>query len=810
MSRRRIQEPRPLPPPQERETRSLSEVRQSQKLLEAVVAERRLQVEKQTLEGLMSDYWDFGGSDVWFEMRTGGPQHWMPPSVPGDRRHGGQWPVWRWDQELDRMRNLSRMISVQNPYARGLIKNNTNYVIGKGYAYKTQPAKELPAAITEETAEAYAKAVQEVVDDFLRRNRWNGLCDPKEQKSRPTGTREREGYRRTIRDGETLIRFFFLEDAKTEVRFMEPEQLRNPGRGPDGESGTWQNGWSYGIRHKMNPEDTETPEYYHFVFKDLATASYEEIWKKSKRETDDPKRSPVGEFVPAHEVVHIKHPDEDMAVKRGMPAFAFETADAFIRASKLVKFVSSSATVRAATAEIWKHTYGTQAQISQLSQGIPSKTELDPLTMQPQNLQRVYPGMIRRVPFGQEPVAIPENNATTQQLEAVQADVRQGGAAFCAPEYLASGDASNANYASTKEAGAPYVNNAEAEQEHFKAAYGVCIWKAVWWAVECGTLPAEVMDCVEIQIEAPQVVHTDGVQKAQEDQILVGIGAKSPQSCAMERGLDPDHEMQNLEEYHERMGSNGNPLALPDDNGNMPGGEGQRPPTLESLLEAWSEQDHPRGQPKNAGQFGKGGGGKPKKKSDGEQASSEAEITVKPTKERAFQGKPIATKTELSKQETGKIGESIVIAWLKSKGFKDARHLNTEQNNYAIDLIQDHESIEAKTGLVSVNAKSQRWRLSIGEPGKAEKAWLAKASAKEKASWNANKQKAIHARKKKALAEVSKAVGRPVKASTVTLILNPDTKTADIYKFDGWHDYIGWNSPAAKAAYVGSVSYGSR
>ena len=41
----------------------------------------------------------------------------------------------------------------------------------------------------------------------------------------------------------------------------------------------------------------------------------------------------------------------------------------------------------------------------------------------------------------------------------------------------------------------------------------------------------------------------------------------------------------------------------------------------------------------------------------------------------------------------------------------------------------------------------------------------------------------------------------------MTCIINPDTKTADIYKFEGWHDRIGWNSEEAKKAYVGTVKY---
>lgn len=180
---------------------------------------------------------------------------------------------------------------------------------------------------------------------------------------------------------------------------------------------------------------------------------------------------------------------------------------------------------------------------------------------------------------------------------------------------------------------------------------------------------------------------------------------------------------------------------------------------------------------------------------------------LKKSKQRAFEGKPVEA-TKISKQLAGAIGEEIVIQHLKANGFKDARHLNTEKNNEALDLIQDHESIEVKTGQASNGAGAQQWRLTIGEPSKEEKAKLAAMNDAEKAAANELKQRMIHERKKRKLAALEKELGRPVKARTITVILNPDTRTADLYSFDGWHDRIGWNSPEAQAGYMGSVTYG--
>ena len=189
-----------------------------------------------------------------------------------------------------------------------------------------------------------------------------------------------------------------------------------------------------------------------------------------------------------------------------------------------------------------------------------------------------------------------------------------------------------------------------------------------------------------------------------------------------------------------------------------------------------------------------------------EQAQAIVGGKLRATKERAFTGKPSGGK--ISKQLAGAIGEEVLVAHLRSLGLKDARPMNLDRNNFPIDLIQDHETIEAKTGQASNGSKAQQWRLTIGEPGKAEKAWLKTLSKEEKRAWNADKQAQIHERKLRELKALEKELGHPVKPVTMTVILNHETRTADIYRFEGWHDRIGWTSEQAQAGYVRSVKYG--
>jgi hypothetical protein len=173
----------------------------------------------------------------------------------------------------------------------------------------------------------------------------------------------------------------------------------------------------------------------------------------------------------------------------------------------------------------------------------------------------------------------------------------------------------------------------------------------------------------------------------------------------------------------------------------------------------------------------------------------------------AFTGEPVKSTTKLSKQDAGALGEKISIDWLHETGRTDARPLNAKVKNFPIDVVQDHGAYEIKTGLVSNGKSAQKWRATIGEPGKAEKAMLAQMTDEQKEAWNDKKREAILARKQAALKQISKELGKPVKAKTVTLIIDPDRKIVDVYEFDGFHLYIGWKSSEAKTAYRGSYEY---
>lgn len=199
------------------------------------------------------------------------------------------------------------------------------------------------------------------------------------------------------------------------------------------------------------------------------------------------------------------------------------------------------------------------------------------------------------------------------------------------------------------------------------------------------------------------------------------------------------------------------------------------------------------------GRWTAGGGGS---------SSNAAPLTLKRTKERAWDGEPVELQSKPSKQAAGHLGEQIAQSYMMTEGgMPDAHMLNSEVNNFPVDMLGDHEMIEVKAGLASNSDAAQQWRATIGQPGPSETEWLKTASKEDKRDWNAKKQQAILDRKDKAVDDYSKKLDTPMQGKTFTSIINPDTKIADVYLFDGFHSRIGWSSAEAKKAYLGSFKY---
>lgn len=515
--------------PVPRKEPSLEEVKNQRALVEARLELAKLRQRERLLENidLLSGGW--GGivdpRELIPDAGSNARISWI--DQPSDRRMGRDWPIWQTEQDLGLLRQASYNLCRVNAHAKGLLKNLTNYGIGTGYRYNAGPAKSLPDADPDTPGaqqnaftQALVDQTQAVVDEFTQPRLW----DPH---PKAWWLREREAFRRTRRDGEAFIWVIDTgKDQTPEVRFIEPAQVLNP------PGKTWADGWSYGIRHRINPDgshDVETPEEYYAA---------------------DPDNPAEGIYIKAEEVIHVKNPDDDAGVKRGIPDFTHDTYDALKRASVLQRNMSIGSAIQAAIAEIEQWATATKSQMEEYNLGNADVSLTNPLTGRAELMEESRPGQKLKIPKGKQYVPPPYSQGIPAHVQVCQNDLRMATASQTAPHYF-TGDVET-NYAGLREASAPFIKCAESEQEYYKHHFLRVIWRVVKIAVTHGRLPAAVFALVTIQAEAPVIVHRDPLQQTQRNETLHRNRVKSVQTWQLEEGLDPDTEAANFAETDEQ------------------------------------------------------------------------------------------------------------------------------------------------------------------------------------------------------------------------------------------------------------------
>ena len=425
-----------------------------------------------------------------------------------DRQHGRNRP-WVWnDLDLDMIRGQARLLAVKNPLVQGALNALRNFTVKTGYTYETQPRKSLT---DDATAQKLAAQAQDVLDEFLDLNLF--------------GQMEREACLRSRVDGETLIRSFpQTRDHTTLVRFVEPEQVRQPpGTGND---------FLFGIH--TDAHDIVTAIEYAIAY-----------------EGDN------FEFIPAEEVSFLKL-NVPSNVKRGLSDM-FSTAEAFDGVNKLLRNMRESGAIQAAIAWIEQFEAANGATVTSAIEARrdQSRTYTEgPITGQVTNWTKFEPGSVVKVGKGREYLNAPLANNTTQHIAIVQACLRALGARWNMPEFMISGDASNNNYASVLVAGSPFVNCIECEQESYRLYFLRVVWTALRNAARAGRFvlngrrytAEELQYYLDVKATPPQVAISNKAEEATIDQADMALGVMSIQTRQARRGLDPDQEERNLKE----------------------------------------------------------------------------------------------------------------------------------------------------------------------------------------------------------------------------------------------------------------------
>jgi hypothetical protein len=422
-----------------------------------------------------------------------------------DHTGGKNRPVFETESDLDCIRAAADVLCETSPAAIAALKNLTNFVIGPGFVYSAAPKakrdcpKELPLA------------VQAIIDEFLEANDW---C----------GDRERELFAISRRHGES---FLSVVDAggQAAVRNIAAARVKEPRGLPP-----YERSYTFGIE---TPADDLEKVLGYWVQWDSLDGQLE--------------------FTEAETVEHIKI-NVDRGIKRGVSDF-FAVDPDLESARTLLRAMIKGGSIQASIAYIVEHVAGTTAtQIENLRTN--NATLKYDQTYQTgtvtQYQKQLKAGQRLDVGKGQvykgSPLASGE--AANAYVTILQAGLRSIGSRWCMPEYMISGDASNANYASTMVAESPFVRNCEVEQAFYKRKFLRIIWAAVKIAADAGRIEGyrfeQVKRLVEIQVECPPVAARKAKEETERNKLLKEAGVLSDKTFAGREGLDYEQEQANI------------------------------------------------------------------------------------------------------------------------------------------------------------------------------------------------------------------------------------------------------------------------
>lgn len=466
---------------------------------------------------------------------------------PSDRKGGKCTPIFENEQDLAWIRGIGRFIADHYEIAIGALENLTGYTIGTGFTYEVKSKRKSQAN------EQLIAAVQEAIDETAEANSW-------------TGDLEDELFRRSRKEGEFFL--WIRENGLGPATFtlVDPGFVTEPADPRTLEDHLSLEGlcWTFGIATDQG--DVERRHGY-FIQRDGDPADWE--------------------FAPANRMVHCRL-NVDRGIKRGVSDFyaAYQNLE---RASKLLSNTLQGAAIQASIAFIREHVAGTaQSTIESFA-----RTKADSTSYATKqnggvkqiNQQKYLPGKVidtagtkyHAGPLGQ--------SSAPTYIDVMQAGLRIVGARWTMPEYMVSGDASNANYSSTLVAGGPFDRATKRRQAFYERHFTAAFWAALGIYCRQGRFTeygintvSELKQIVEVTTEAPGVAVQDDAAQEVIRETRFRNGILSRRTWAAQADLDFDNEV--------AEGAKPEEVGIPGQAFGQPGAFGQQPNPKQTAVAA--------------------------------------------------------------------------------------------------------------------------------------------------------------------------------------------------------------------------------
>lgn len=453
---------------------------------------------------------------------------------------------------LDILRMYARVWYAVTPQAQGVMRSKKDYVIHTGFDYQMQPkdgmrvAKDLP------------NIAQRIVDDFLTKNNWYETeCD---------------WHLRLSREGEVFPRLFERGSGITQVRTVEPWQVRGENTSPENMLGVL-----------TRAGDRECVEAYRVTMSGSGTDA-ERVEAFEVPDEDDTAPPTYGRMT------HFKV-NTDKQVKRGVSDFV-ATQQLFRDLTRLMQNTQVGEALRQAL--VWiQETTGAANPLTEIS----GTTGTAPPTGFCFSSPGAWgPGQIPTMDVNLQMKPGPIGNCENARV-ALTLAYQALSTYFRVPEWMVSGT-SDANFASSLTQESPLVRMAQSEQKLLKSKFGSVVMQALRIAEEQELLEPGSVDKLHLNVEATPLVVRDPKSETERNQILSGAGILSKKTWSVREDLERDTEKENLEEEAKEPPLTppappmpGQPPAAPS---NTPAAQYQRQTQQTAIRESWSEDEHPR------------------------------------------------------------------------------------------------------------------------------------------------------------------------------------------------------------------------
>ena len=443
-----------------------------------------------------------GDASATYTGGQSGAKWWRSTPQIYDLDEGRYYPYYVEERDLEEMRAKARHLGTFTSVATGALQALSVYTMGGEWEYKFAGKRDAP----QQPSPQLLAELNAVLQAILERNQWLGDLDC-------------EIHDTSRQDGDVVVSGYAAPDGICDFRRLSADlckQPANPKRLNDWLDVSPQNSWTFGVHtiydERMRRIDHERAIGLHIVYDDGGKNwDYLPAWPQ--QHGDD---TLCGKFG------HLIKRNTPRSAKRGITDYWPVQTD-LEREAKLSENLAVGAAVMASIPWFENYAKGTtrdQAEAA-MTRGLDTYEKAIANSRgrnitETRNVQTRAPGTIVKASQGIERTMGPLGQVRQPiYIEVCQHLLRSVGLRWLMPEYMISGDASNANFASTLVSESPFVKARECDQRFYLAHFKAILWKAIKVAYDRGRFQkfpinfAGIVALCDLQIQPPMVASRD-------------------------------------------------------------------------------------------------------------------------------------------------------------------------------------------------------------------------------------------------------------------------------------------------------------